>query len=325
MAISDPKRVSPKALTTGAVHPDRASPVGRIVASGGGGGLSATGWKRLHPLDGNTTQAINWSAGVGSDPQNYDAPRDVTAPYETRVTAASDDGITTTIEFSGATDGGNANLQDQIMGCCLWTWPLTDIWNAAIDMTKPFHVTWMLEAMESNGLGFSPYFPDFNKVQVLAGVVNKPIRGFSGGLPQEYHSKAASHLVGLRVGNSRHIHQLVCMAARPYTNSKPFVKPGTGTTNKVIGHFMQGIDRVPILTAETWKNDPAKPNPPVYEHDKAGQMDITTDADTLYGADTTGYFLLGVGRTGTSANNAATTMKFRLHINAVNIGTSWAP
>ena len=299
-------------------------------AGGGGGGLSSTSWKRLHPLDGDTTQAVNWSSGSGSDPRNYDAPRNTSATVETTVTAASDDGTTTTIEFTGASDGGNGNLQDQIMGCCIWTWPLVDIWGNAIDMTKPFHCAWMLEAMESNGLGASPYFPNYNKVQMLAGVTNKQVQGWTGSPlePREYPAKAASHLAGLRVGNSRHIYQLLCMSARPYSSSKRFTKSGTGTTNKVIGHFMQGIDRVPILTAETWKNDSLKPDPPTYEFDQAGQMDITTDADTKYtaqGSNTTGYFLLGVGRTGTSANTAATTMKFRLHVNAVNIGTSWSP
>ena len=326
MAISDPTRASPKALTTGDTSSTRSRPTKRVAAGGGGGGLSSTDWVRLHPLDGNTNAAINWSAGAGSDPQNYDAPRDAGAAVETRCTAASDNGTYTTIEITGCTHSGNANEQDQFSGgTCIWTWPLVDIFGDAINMDKPFHAKWRVEWQESNALGFAPYFPDANKTQVLFGVSTKATLGFSGGLPQAHPNIASSHIVGLRVGNSRHISQLVCLAERNHGASKRFTKTGSGTTNVAIGTLMQGIDRVPILTAETWKNDALKPTTPVYEHDKAGQMDIVTDAHSVWGADTTGYWTLGVGRTGSSVNAAATTLKFRIHVSAINIGDSWSP
>ena len=295
-------------------------------AAAGGGGLSSTDWVRVHPLDGDTTHAVNWSSGAGSDPQNYDAPRDAGAAVETRCTAASDNGTYTTIEITGCTHSGNANEQDQFNGgTCICTWPLVDIFGDAINLDKPFHAKWRIEWQDSNALGSSPYFPDASKTQVLFGVSTQATVGFDGGLPQKHPNIASSHIVGLRVGNSRHISQLVCLAERNHGASKRFTKTGSGTTNVAIGTLMQGIDRVPILTAETWKNDALKPTTPVYEHVKAGQMDIVTDAHSVWGADTTGYWTLGVGRTGSSVNAAATTLKFRIHVSAINIGDSWSP
>ena len=292
----------------------------------GGGGLSSTDWVRVHPLDGDTTHAVNWSSGAGSDPQNYDAPRDAGAAVETRCTAASDNGTYTTIEITGCTHSGNANEQDQFNGgTCIWTWPLVDIFGDAINLDKPFHAKWRIEWQDSNALGSSPYFQDASKTQVLFGVSTQATVGFDGGLPQKHPNIASSHIVGLRGGNSRHISQLVCLAERNHGASKRFTKTGSGTTNGAIGTLMQGIDRVPILTAETWKNDALKPTTPVYAHDKAGQMDIVTDAHSVWGADTTGYWTLGVGRTGSSVNAAATTLKFRIHVSAINIGDSWSP
>ena len=297
------------------------------AGGGGGGGLSSTDWERLHPIDGNTTQAVNWSSGTGSNPRNYDAPNPNGANTQSVIDSISDNGTFTTVTFSGASHSGNANNQNQMWCTCLWTWELKDIWGNAIDMTKPFHAKWMLEWHDGNAVGSSPYFPDYNRVWVAGGVTTRPALGWTGSplASQQHPTTDSSHWVGLDVANSRHITRLKAGANRPYTSPKFFTKAGTGTTNKVVGTLMQGIDRIPILTGESWKNDAAKPSTPVYEFDQAGQLDVISDAHTQGGNNTTGYWILGVGRQGSSSNTAATTVKFSFHVNAVNIGTSWTP
>lgn len=294
---------------------------------GGAGGITSTDWVRLNPIGGDTTEAVNWDSGAGSDPRNYDAPRQGAGQqYPTLVSACSDNGDYTTVTFTGCSYGGNANNQNQIYGgCVVWTFPaVCAITGNAIDMTKPFHARWTIEAMESNGLGYSPYFPDFNKIQMLCGLTTKATLGWTGSPldAQEYPNNASSAVSGLYVGNSRHKYGLKAMASRSYSGSKMVTKSANGLTNVAHGSFFQGLDRNPIFVGESWKSQSAA-NPPTYEFDQAAQMDISTDTHAQWGTNTTAYWLLAVGRQGSSANAVATTVKFKAQVHAVQIGTAW--
>ena len=293
---------------------------------GGGGGATSTDWVRLNPIGGDTTEAVNWDAGAGSDPRNYDAPRSANMQYPTLVSAASDDGSYTTVTFTGCTYGGNSNLQDQIYGgCVVWTFPaVCAITGNAIDMTKPFHARWTIEAMESNALAYSPYFPDQSKIQMLCGLTTKPVQGWAGSPldAQEYHTNVSSAVAGLYTGSHRHKFGLKAAASRHYGGSKISKKTANGLTNVAHGIFFQGLDRNPIFVGESWRSQSAA-NPPTYIFDQATQMDISTDTHAQWGVNTTAYWLLALGRTGNSASAVATTLKFKAQVHAVQIGTAW--